>query len=71
MSAATAKPAAAPQIKLSVVSKTGTVLVGPGKDTAKYTARRLAQIVSLGDGALTKRSAGQSLLAAMTATCRT
>jgi diguanylate cyclase (GGDEF)-like protein len=56
--------ARAPEIRLSIVSKTGTVLVGPGKDTVKYTADRLARMLSQGDGALTERIAGRQLLTA-------
>ena len=56
--------ARAPEIRLSIVSKTGTVLVGPGKDTVKYTADRLARMLGQGDGALTERIAGRQLLTA-------
>jgi diguanylate cyclase (GGDEF)-like protein len=53
-----------PEISLSIVSKSGTVLVGPGKDTVKYTAERLAHILAAGDGTLTELSAGQQRLTA-------
>jgi diguanylate cyclase (GGDEF)-like protein len=52
------------EIKLSIISKNGTGLVGPDKDTVKYTADRLANILVARDGTFSERSGGRQLLTA-------
>jgi diguanylate cyclase (GGDEF)-like protein len=54
----------ASEIKLSIISKTGTVLLGPEKDTIRYTADRLAYILAAGDGTFSEQAGGQQQLTA-------
>jgi diguanylate cyclase (GGDEF)-like protein len=52
------------ETKLSIISKTGTVLLGPEKDTIRYTADRLADILAAGDGTFSEQAGGQQELTA-------
>jgi diguanylate cyclase (GGDEF)-like protein len=56
--------ARAPEIRLSIISKTGSVLVGPDKDTVKYSTDLLTRMLATGNGTLTERSSGQESLTA-------
>jgi diguanylate cyclase (GGDEF)-like protein len=49
---------------LSVVSKDGTVLLGPGMGTRKYDGDRLAKILAAGAGTFTDKSGDDDLLTA-------
>ncbi|MET0220624.1 MAG: diguanylate cyclase [Tardiphaga sp.] len=54
----------APEIKLSVISKLGTVLVGPDKESVKYTGERLDNILATREGTFAERVAGRQMLTA-------
>src|SRR6202012_1076030 len=50
--------------KLSIVSKTGVVLVGPQKDQTRFSGEELAGMVAAHDGSFMETAAGQRLLPA-------
>src|ERR1700753_1503066 len=50
--------------KLSIVSKTGVVLVGPQKDQTRFSGEELAGMVAAHDGSFMETAAGQRILTA-------
>jgi diguanylate cyclase (GGDEF)-like protein len=52
------------EIKLSIISKTGTVLVGPDMGTIKFTGDHLAEILEAREGTFSEESDGRQRLTA-------
>ena len=52
------------EIELSIISKTGTVLLGPQKDTIRYTPERLDAILADGEGTFSEQAGGKQELTA-------
>jgi diguanylate cyclase (GGDEF)-like protein len=52
------------EIKLSIISKAGAVLLGPEKGSIKYASNQLTDILAAGDGTFSEQADGQQQLTA-------